>query len=166
MDVAQVFTKANEYLCEGNEANMFVTAWIGVLNLKTGLLQYANAGHNPPVVQRKDGTYEYVKVRPNFVLAGMECVRYRKHEMTLGPGDAIYLYTDGVTEAQNLKQELYGEDRLIDSLNSAKDLSEESICKNVKSDVEAFVGEAEQFDDMTMLCLKYYGKQGDQEAMV
>ena len=95
----------------------------------------------------------------------MECVRYRKHEMTLGPGDAIYLYTDGVTEAQNLKQELYGEDRLIDSLNSAKDLSEESICKNVKSDVEAFVGEAEQFDDMTMLCLKYHGISKDEEAM-
>ena len=166
MNVAEVFTKANEYLCEGNDANMFVTAWIGVLNLQTGHLEYANAGHNPPLVQRKDGGYDYVKVRPNFVLAGMDGVCYRKHEMVLEPGEAIFLYTDGITEAQNLKQELYGEERLVKYLNQVKDLNVDRICKKVKEDVDAFVDKAEQFDDMTMLCLKYYGKQGDQEASI
>ena len=166
MNVAEVFTKANEFLCEGNDANMFVTAWIGVLNLQTGHLEYANAGHNPPLVQRKDGGYEYIKVRPNFVLAGMEGMPYRKHEMILEPGESIYLYTDGVTEAQNLNQELYGEERLAKCLNQAKDLNVDRICKKVKEDVDAFVDKAEQFDDMTMLCLKYYGKQGDQEASI
>ncbi len=165
MNVAEVFMKANEYLCEGNDANMFVTAWIGVLNLTTGHLEYANAGHNPPLVQRKDGGYEYVKVRPNFVLAGMEGVRYRKHEMVLEPGEAIFLYTDGITEAQDLKQELYGEARLLECLNHVKDADAEMICKKVKADVDSFVGEAEQFDDMTMLCLKYHGKQSEQEAI-
>ena len=165
MNVAEVFTKANEYLCEGNDANMFVTAWMGVLNLTTGHVEYANAGHNPPVVQRKDGSYDYVKVRPNFVLAGMEGMRYRKHEMEIEPGEAIYLYTDGITEAQNLEQELYGEKRLVECLNQAKNSNVEIICKKVKEDVEAFVGEAEQFDDMTMLCLKYHGKQSEQEAI-
>ena len=98
MEVDEVFTHANEKLCEGNDAGMFVTAWIGVLDLRTGLLSYANAGHNPPVIKKKDGQYEYLRTRANFILAGMESVKYKKHEIQLQPGDEIYLYTDGVTE--------------------------------------------------------------------
>ena len=158
MSVEQVFTVANEKLCEGNDAGMFVTAWMGILNVKTGKVLFANAGHNPPLVKHADGTYEYLKTRAGFVLAGMEGVRYRKNELELAPGDAIYLYTDGVTEATDLNTELYGEDRLHTVLEKYKDAAPQVICDEVKRDVDAFVGEAPQFDDITMLSLKYNGE--------
>lgn len=154
LEVNEVFTRANAKLCEGNDADMFVTAWMGILDLKTGILSYANAGHNPPAMRSWDGEYAFVKSRPNLILAGMDGVRYRKNELRLQPGDEIYLYTDGVTEAQNLSNALFGEQRLLSSLNEARGLSVEEICKKVKTDVDAFVGEAEQFDDITMLSIK------------
>ena len=157
MSVEQVFTAANEKLCEGNDAGMFVTAWMGILNTKTGKVLFANAGHNPPLIKHADGTYEYLKTRAGFVLAGMEGIRYRKNEFDLAPGDAVYLYTDGVTEATDLNNELYGEDRLYAVLEKHKDATPQIICDEVKADVDAFVGEAPQFDDITMLCLKYRG---------
>ena len=159
LSVEQVFTHANAKLCEGNDAGMFVTAWLGILNTKTGQVQFANAGHNPPLVRHADGTYEYLKSRAGFVLAGMEGVRYRKNELTLAPGDAIYLYTDGVTEATNLKEELYGEERLQKVLDIYKDATPETICAEVKKDVDKFVGEAPQFDDITMLAIRYKGTE-------
>lgn len=157
MSVEQVLTVANEKLCEGNDEGMFVTAWMGILNTKTGKVLFANAGHNPPLVKHADGTYEYLKSRAGFVLAGMEGVRYRKNELDLAPGDAIYLYTDGVTEATDLNTELYGEDRLHTVLEKYKDAAPQVICNEVKRDVDAFVGEAPQFDDITMLALKFNG---------
>ena len=150
---------ANEKLCEGNEAGMFVTAWMGLLNVKTGLVTFANAGHNPPLVRRGDGGYEYHKTRAGFVLAGMEGIRYRKFELQLQPGDTIYLYTDGVTEATDLCNKLYGETRLQELLNKHTGAAAKDICAAVKSDVDAFAGEAEQFDDITMLCLTWRGPQ-------
>ena len=159
LSVEQVFTHANAKLCEGNDAGMFVTAWLGILNTKTGQVQFANAGHNPPLVRHADGTYEYLKSRAGFVLAGMEGVRYRKNELTLAPGDAIYLYTDGVTEATNLNEELYGEERLQKVLDIYKDATPETICAEVKKDVDKFVGEAPQFDDITMLAIRYEGTE-------
>ena len=153
MSVEEVFTCANEKLCQGNEAGMFVTAWMGVLNLKTGCVTYANAGHNPPLVKHADGSFEYLRSRPGFVLAGMEGIRYRKNELQLQAGDVLYLYTDGVTEATNLDNQLYGEDRLRDTLNRLADAGTQKICQQIKSDVDAFVGEAPQFDDITMLSL-------------
>ena len=162
MSVEQVFTVANEKLCEGNDAGMFVTAWMGILNVKTGKVLFANAGHNPPLVKHADGTYEYLKTRAGFVLAGMEGVRYRGNELELAPGDAIYLYTDGVTEATDLNTELYGEDRLHTVLEKYKDAAPHVICDEVKRDVDAFVGEAPQFDDITMLALKYNGQEDAQ----
>ena len=159
LSVEQVFTHANAKLCEGNDAGMFVTAWLGILNTKTGQVQFANAGHNPPLVRHADGTYEYLKSRAGFVLAGMEGVRYRKNELTLAPGDAIYLYTDGVTEATNLNEELYGEERLQKVLDIYKDATPETICAEVKKDVDKFVGEAPQFDDITMLAIRYKGTE-------
>ena len=158
MSVEQVFTVANEKLCEGNDAGMFVTAWMGILNTKTGKVLFANAGHNPPLVKHADGTYEYLKSRAGFVLAGMEGIRYRKNEIELAPGDAIYLYTDGVTEATDASNELYGEDRLHSILEKYKDAAPQVICEEVKRDVDAFVDEAPQFDDITMLALKYNGE--------
>ena len=157
MSVEEVFTVANEKLCEGNDAGMFVTAWMGILNTKTGKVLFANAGHNPPLVKHADGTYEYLKTRAGFVLAGMEGIRYRKNEIDLAPGDAIYLYTDGVTEATDLKNELYGETRLYTVLENFRDAAPQVICDEIKKDVDAFVGEAPQFDDITMLALKYNG---------
>lgn len=153
-DVAEILTKANKALCEGNDAEMFVTCWIGILNLTTGNLSFANAGHNAPVVRRDGKEAHFLKFRPGFVLGEMENIRYRAGEMKLNPGDEIYLYTDGVTEATDDKLQLYGNDRLLAVLNSAENLSAREICSRVKADVDCFVGEAEQFDDITMLHLK------------
>ena len=154
LSVHEVLTNVNTQLCVNNEAGMFVTAWMGILDLKTGLIKFANAGHNPPLVKHKNGTYEYLKGKVNFVLAGMDMVKYKEQELQLQPGDEIYLYTDGVTEAHNSNNELFGENRLLESLNSTKGMSVEAICKKVKEDVDAFVCDAEQFDDITMLCVQ------------
>ena len=159
MSVEEVFTLANEKLCEGNDAGMFVTAWMGILNIRNGKVLFANAGHNHPLVKHSDGTFEYLKSRAGFVLAGMEGVRYRKNELVLEPGDAIYLYTDGVTEATDLNEELYGDDRLHAVLQKYKDESMEVICSEIKKDVDLFAGEAPQFDDITMLALKFKGQE-------
>ena len=153
--VNDVFTQVNAQLCENNEADMFVTAWMGILNLESGLVCYANAGHNPPLVRHKDGSYEYLKGRANFVLAGMEGLRYKEQQLQLQPGDEIYLYTDGVTEAHDINKQLFGEERLRASLNETAGMTVDEICKKVKKDVDVFQGEAEQFDDITMLCIHW-----------
>lgn len=155
--IDEVFTIANAKLCESNEAGMFVTAWMGVLDITTGKIEFANAGHNPPLVRHADGTFEYLKSRPGFILAGMEGMKYRKNELVLSPGDEIYLYTDGVTEATNSANGLYGEERLVKTLNTLHGLSGEDICRAIKADIDTFVGNAPQFDDITMLYLKYNG---------
>lgn len=155
--VDEVFTTANEKLCESNDAGMFVTAWMGVLDTVTGKVEFANAGHNPPLVRHAGGGFEYLRSKPCFILAGMDGIKYRKNEFTLAPSDEIYLYTDGVTEATDSENNLYGEERLLALLNSMGDLSGEEICRAVKADIDAFVGDAPQFDDITMLYLKYNG---------
>lgn len=155
--VDEVFTIANEKLCESNEAGMFVTAWFGMLDLLTGKVEFVNAGHNPPLVRHKDSTFDYLKSKPSFVIAGMEGMKYRRNEFFLSPGDEIYLYTDGVTEATDSENRLYGEERLVMFLNTLHGLSGEEICHAVKADVADFVGDAPQFDDITMLYLKYNG---------
>ncbi len=156
LDLGEAFTHANENLCENNAAEMFVTAWLGKLNLKTGLLTYVNAGHNPPLVCR-DGKYEYLKGRAGLVLAGMEGVAYRSQEIQLKAGDALFLYTDGVTEANDENGNLYGEERLLQAVTRHAEQSATEICAQVKKDVASFAGKAEQFDDITMLSVKFYG---------
>lgn len=153
-DVDAVFTIANTRLCQYNDTGMFVTAWLGILNLETGKLRYVNAGHNPPAIRKGEGAFELLKSRANLVLAGMDGIRYRSTEITLDPGDEIYLYTDGVTEAQNESRILFGNDRLLQSLNAVREQTVEERCMQVKKDVENFVKDASQFDDMTMLCVK------------
>ncbi len=157
LPVDEIMTVTNERLCQSNEAGMFVTAWMGILNLKTGLLRFANAGHNPPLLRHDGGDFEYFKTRPGLVLAGMEGVRYRAGELQLSPGDRIFLYTDGVTEATNAAEELYGEDRLKRILNACENEEIRCLCRDVKADVDEFVGGAPQFDDITMLALNYRG---------
>ena len=153
-----VFTEVNRLLCETNDEGMFVTAWMGVLELSTGHLTYVNAGHNPPLLRRAGGGYDYLRTRRGLVLAGLEETRYRSCSLDLSPGDALFLYTDGVTEATNAEQQLYGEERLSAVLNANRDCAPEALLSAVRADVEAFVGEAPQFDDITVLSLCYYGK--------
>ena len=153
-----VFTQTNEQLCEGNDAGLFVTGWMGVLEISTGKFVYVNAGHNPPLLKRAGGTFEWLKSRPGFVLAGMEGVRYRENTLQLEPGDRLYLYTDGVTEATNSHEELFGDERLQNALNEYMDLPVEQFLPKIKECIDAFVGGADQFDDITMLALDYQSK--------
>ena len=153
-----VFTQTNEQLCEGNDAGLFVTGWMGVLEISTGKFVYVNAGHNPPLLKRAGGTFEWLKSRPGFVLAGMEGVRYRENTLQLEPGDRLYLYTDGVTEATNSREELFGDERLQNALNEYMDLPVEQFLPKIKECIDAFVGGADQFDDITMLALDYQSK--------
>ena len=160
LSVDEIFTLANEKLCENNESGMFVTAWMGKVDLLTGKLSFANAGHNPPVIVHADGGCEYLKSRPGFVLAGMEGMMYRANEMTLNKGDRIFLYTDGVTEATNKNEALYGEDRLQSYMEKNKNLKAEKLLSGLKEDIDRFVGDAPQFDDITMLLFDYQKKEG------
>lgn len=152
-NIDEVFTEANKQLCENNDAEMFVTAWMGLLDTETGVLQYVNAGHNPPLVRHKNGEFEYLRTRPNFILAGMSGTKYKKHEIALEKGDEIFVYTDGVTEATDTENKLFGEDRLKNILSFPHETTEE-LCKIVSADIEKFVKGAEQSDDITMLCVK------------
>ncbi|MCR5094779.1 MAG: SpoIIE family protein phosphatase [Lachnospiraceae bacterium] len=162
---AEVFTRANEKLCEGNTAGMFLTAWMGYLNLRTGEIRLANAGHNPPVLIR-DGKAGYVNQRAGLVLAAMEDTVYREQTIRLNKGDLFYLYTDGVTEATNQNQEMYGEERLQQLLSFGEEYPApsgtgitEAVCKTVTEDLNRFVMGAEQSDDITMLCIRYIGEE-------
>ena len=162
----EIFTIANEKLCENNDAGMFVTAWLGILDTKTGLLKFANAGHNPPLFKRSGEEFSYMKARSGMLLAGMEGIKYRKNELQLVPGDKLYLYTDGVTEATDNNTELYGEQRLLDFVNSLENIEPESLCKLIKDDVDKFVGTAPQFDDITMLAMNFDAIIGEESISV
>ncbi len=162
MPPSDVFTIANTKLCEGNDAELFITAWLGLLDLKTGTLRVANAGHNPPILLR-NGKAEFISLKPDLVLAGWENRTYKESSMQLQRGDILFLYTDGVTEAMNCSNELYGEERLKELLSFDDNYPEPSpdnnipkmLCEMVTADVERFVNGAEQSDDITMLCVRY-----------
>lgn len=155
MQPSEVFTRTNDQLCENNGAGLFVTAWACMIEISTGKMIYVNAGHNPPLLKKKDGTFEYLKSRPGFVLAGMDGIRYRQNEMQLEPGDSLYLYTDGVTEATNASLELYGENRLAESLNAIDSYTAKELLEKVTGDLNKFVNGAEQADDITMVGFKF-----------
>ncbi len=153
-DLGTVFAEVNDILCDSNSENLFITAFEGVLDLKTGEFRYVNAGHEPPMISRAGGPFEIHKIKPGFVLAGMEGIRYRGGSTTLATGDKVFLYTDGVTEATDANEQLYGSARLEAALNGVRDKTPEEILPTVKADIDAFVGDAPQFDDITMLCLE------------
>ena len=157
-DLGSVFTEVNNLLCESNSEGMFITAFEGVLDLVTGEFIYVNAGHEMPFISKAGGNFEPYKIRAAFVLAGMEDMRYRAGTMTLEPGDKIFQYTDGVTEATDSNNKLYGMERLGAILNKVKDGAPDEILPAVKKDIDEFVGSAAQFDDITMLCLEYKKK--------
>ena len=157
---AEILTKTNEAICSNNEAQMFVTVWVGILELSTGKLTCANAGHEYPAFKRPDGSFELYKDRHGFVLGGLEGARYREYEIRLEPGAKVFVYTDGVPEATNDAKELFGTQRMLDAINADPEGSPMEILKSVRRAVDGFVQNAEQFDDLTMLCLEYRGKGG------
>ena len=154
-DLGSVFDEVNELLCESNSEGLFITAFEGVLDLVSGEFRFVNAGHEIPYICKKNGKFEPYKIRAGFVLAGMEGMRYKCGEMQLEAGDKIFQYTDGITEAANVRMELYGMDRLTAVLGENSDLPPGELLPAVKRDIDNFVGEAPQFDDITMLCLEY-----------
>lgn len=156
-DLGEVFTEVNRLLCESNSEELFITAFAGVLNLITGKFRYANAGHETPFVAKKNGKFKPHKIRAAFVLAGMEGIRYKSDEIQLEPGDKLFQYTDGVTEATDKDNQLFGMERLEETLGGLADRTSAEIIDGVKKDIDKFVGEAPQFDDITMLCLEYRG---------
>lgn len=151
---AEALTLTNKFLCSNNSAEMFVTAFVAVINTKTGSMKYSNAGHNPPVLYKNGREFSLMKILPGFVLGGIDEMIYKENEIQLESGDMLFLYTDGITEAENENDELFGEKRLIQSLNDCKENSSEEILKHIKNAVGEFAGKREQYDDMTMLLFK------------
>ncbi|MBR3439538.1 MAG: SpoIIE family protein phosphatase [Clostridia bacterium] len=152
-DLSTAVETANHVLCERNEADMFVTAWVGVLNLTTFEVEYVSAGHNPPALI-SDNKADFLKIKNGFVLAGMDEVKYKKYTAQLKQGDTVILYTDGIVEAETSEHELFGDDRLLQCLDGKGDSDAETIADTVKTSVNTFVGGNSQFDDMTLLCFK------------
>ena len=150
----EVFDNTNNQLCEDNDQNMFVTAWMGVLEIDTGKFTFVNAGHNPPILKNNEKS-AWLKSSPRFVLGGIKNIKYFQNEITLNPGDRLLLYTDGVTEAINNKEEFFGEKRLIEILDKKGDSQIKEVLDSIKNDIDLFVGDLDQFDDITMLILEY-----------
>ena len=157
--LAEAVTAASEALCEGNAANMFVTAWIGELDLASGIVRYVNAGHNPPILLcAADGSATYLQSRPGLFLGAMPGVKYRADELTLAPGDALYLYTDGITEQTNPHGELFGDERLRSLLAGGDFLKRPEACTGAVLDrIAAYAADTEQSDDRTQLLLRWRG---------
>ena len=152
---SEILTSINDQISKKNTTNMFITVWLGILDLRTGKLVYSNAGHEDPVIYRKGADFKIEKTTHGIVVGAFENYKYKDNEITLKKGDKLFLYTDGVPEATNNKNEMFGLDRMVNSLNNNFDKDMESLLKNVKKDVDEFVDGAVQFDDLTMLGLEY-----------
>ena len=159
---ADVLERVNEELCTGNDANMFVTVWIGIIDLVTGDMRCANAGHEFPALRRGEGRFESFRDKHGLPLGAMEGMRYKEYDLHLDPGDTLYVYTDGVPEAINTEEEQYGEARMLTALSRNRKASMKKLLQSVKRDLDKFVGEAEQFDDITMLGFRYNGPEQEE----
>ena len=157
---SEILTQANNDICRNNKAKMFVTVWLGILEISTGLMTCASAGHEFPAVRGEDKTFRLFKDPHGFVLGGMEDMKYKDYELKLSPGDALFVYTDGVPEANDAAGAFFGTDRMEEALNLAQPGHPKDILMKVRESVETFAGGAEQFDDMTMMCLEYCGPGG------
>ena len=153
---AEILTRTNEAICRNNQMEMFVSTWLGILEISTGKLIAANAGHEYPAIMR-DNKFELFKDEHGLVMGGLEGVTYHEYELTLNPGDKLFVYTDGIVEAVNKDMEQFGTDRMIDVLNKTPEASPQLLIENVLHAVDDFVGDCEQFDDQTMLCVVYVG---------
>ena len=154
----EVLERVNRLICGNNKERMFITVWFGILDLNTGCLTAANAGHEYPILKTPDGEYALVKDRHGFVLGGKKGMKYKDYTLTMAPGARLFVYTDGVAEAMNADRELFGIDRTLQALNAAKDASPAEVLRSVDEAVARFVSGAEQFDDLTMMCVEYRGK--------
>ena len=154
---SEILGFVNDQLCDGNEAQLFVTVWFAIVDIHTGKGIAANAGHEHPVVKRADGSYELVLYRHSPAVATMEGLKFREHEFQLNAGDTLFVYTDGVPEATNADDELFGTDRMLEALNRQPDADLKTLLANVREDIDSFVQDAPQFDDITMLALLYNG---------
>lgn len=156
---ARIMEMLNEQICKHNKEEMFVTLWLGILDLKTGKVAASNAGHEHPILKKPNGSFQIMRDKHGFVLGGMEGIKYNEYEFVMEPDSKLFLYTDGVPEATNENNELFGMDRLVDTLQGAQDKSPEEILYAVNNAVDEFTGDALQFDDLTMLCVHYVGGQ-------
>ena len=156
---SEILEYTNEQLCDGNDAEMFVTVWLAIIEISTGKGVAANAGHEYPVIKRAGGDYELVKYRHSPAVATLEGIKFKEHEFELHPGDELFVYTDGVPEATNSQDELFGNDRMLEALNKNKNRNAEAILKDMKTAIDEFVGDASQFDDITMLAFRYFGNK-------
>ena len=160
----EILTKTNEALSKDNQVRMFVTVWLGILELSTGRLTAANAGHEYPVLKRAGGAYELFKDKHGFVIGGMEGLKYKEYELQLQPGDKLFVYTDGLPESTDANEQMFGIQRMVDTLNQEPDADPEGVLKQIRTAVNGFVKDAEQFDDLTMMCLAYHGPAGEKPA--
>ena len=158
---AEALISVNNQICANNREEMFVTVWLGIVDLKTGLLTAANAGHEKPILQSPGGDFELINDKHGFVIGGMPGIKYKNYELQLQKGSKLFVYTDGVAEATNSANELYGVERTLNALNTASQKSPKKILETVKESVDIFVGEAPQFDDLTMLCFEYLGTEDE-----
>ena len=158
---SEILYDSNNAICANNKLEMFVTVWIGILEISTGKLSAANAGHEYPALKKAGSGFTIFKDKHSFVLGGQEGMKYKEYEIRLEPGDKLFVYTDGVPEAQDPDGNMFQMERMINALNEDPDASPEQILGNVRGSIGRFVREAEQFDDLTMLCLEYKGSQKD-----
>ena len=158
---SEILYDSNNAICANNKMEMFVTVWIGILEISTGKLSAANAGHEYPALQKGDGGFEIFKDKHSFVLGGAEGMKFKEYELCLSPGDKLFVYTDGVPEAHDPDGNMFKVERMIDALNEDPYASPEQILGTVRGAVSKFVRDAEQFDDLTMLCLEYRGSKKD-----
>ena len=156
---AEILTYVNNEICSHNQADMFVTIWLGILELSTGKLTAVNAGHEYPALRKANGQFELYKDKHGFVVGGMKGYNYKAYQLQLEPGDRLFVYTDGVAEATDADNALFGTRRMIDALNEDPAASPEQVLRHVRGAVDRFVKDAEQFDDLTMLCLEYKGSR-------
>ncbi|MBQ7274752.1 MAG: SpoIIE family protein phosphatase [Clostridiales bacterium] len=155
---AEVLDKTNQALCTNNLVEMFVTVWIGILEISTGKLLAANAGHEYPVLRRAGGKFEVFKDKHSLAVGAMDTTVYHEYELDLKKGDKLFIYTDGVPEATDADDNMFGSERMLNALNADPDADPETLLKSVKQAVSDFVKDAEQFDDLTMLGFEYHGK--------
>jgi len=157
---AEVLTAVNNQICSNNQDEMFVTVWLGILDLRTGKLVAANAGHEKPAIKYPDSKFELYADKHGFVVGWYKNIKYTNYEITLPKGSKIFLYTDGVPEASSSDGQ-FGRERMVKTLNKYRDLPPEEIVHNVKEDIDLFVGQNDQFDDITMLCTEFKGYENE-----
>jgi serine phosphatase RsbU (regulator of sigma subunit) len=158
-DISVVAEKANRELCEGNELNMFVTAWMAIMDLNTGDMKCINAGHEYPAVKHTGGEFEILKDKHRPPLGAVEDMVYEPYELHLDPGDCVYVYTDGIPEAIDPQEKMFTTDRIVEALNQKPNDTPQECMANVRSALDKFVQGEDAFDDQTMLCIVYHGKE-------